>query len=167
MCPACGKTACVYCKEDTHECFVAKAHKPALSVALMDADLTREVLANMQSLLREWNIEDPPQVRLSTRKALCSTQEIEAAFEGASIRQDPIQAAMLVLEGDGLPNERAFQHLCASGQPFLVSCRDSVDSAFWEPDALSKHFEGLNGNIKNAITGEITKGSLKRRKTTP
>ena len=162
MCPACGKTACVYCKEESHECIVAKAHKPALSVALMDEDLTREVLANMQSLLREWNLEDPPQVRLSTRKELCTSQEIETAFIGASVRQDPIQPAMLVLDGDRLPNERVFQHLCTKGQPFLVSCRDSVDPAFWDPDALSKHFVGLNGKIRNAVTGEVSHASMNR-----
>ena len=162
MCPACGKTACVYCNEESHECIVAKAHKPALSVALMDEDLTREVLANMQSLLREWNLEDPPQVRLSTRKELCTSQEIETAFIGASVRQDPIQPAMLVLDGDRLPNERVFQHLCTKGQPFLVSCRDSVDPAFWDPDALSKHFVGLNGKIRNAVTGEVSHASMNR-----
>lgn len=145
----------MYCNADDLACSILAKHTPAVAVVHSDDNQIRDLTSVLESLTEKWHLSEK-RLRPSTIQDLCTAEEVKNGFVEAKIRHDTLQPQLLVLEDDEDANEGAFQFLCAKGQPFVIECQDSIDSAFWYPDSLAEQFGNLGGTIKNAVTGEKT-----------
>lgn len=152
VCVECSSVACIKCSPKELKCAGGKNHSVFKSVVHSDVRKIEATLQELRDVAQDWSLMDVAPIHV-TKSTLKSARMVEEDCEGAKIKHSAFDNDLLILDNDEV-NEKAFTYLLAAGQPFIVECKDSLNTDFWKPTAIAKEFGHMGGNVKNAETGE-------------